>query len=243
MFVRRALLFSLFALSLPVLPAAAWQVRGDATQPQFEAFARRFAVVSHSFPRHGAAPLGITGFDVYADVAYDGEFGDDELASGAVRGGLPDDAMVITRIGARKGLPGGFDLGASVGEALDGDLRLVSADVQWAILKGGPLKPALSLRISGTETQSGGAFTHRALGAEVLASKGFAILTPYVGAGVIASRAKLDRPRGLARFEDEHTQTVVFVGATLNLLLPKFTAEVERSEDTTQYALRVAFGF
>ena len=236
-----------FALSLCpfvfVSSVAAWQVRNDASQPQFEAFARRFAVASHSFPRHGAAPLGITGFDVYADIAYDGTFGDDELAQGALRGGLTNDAMAVTRIGARKGLPGGFDLGASVGEALDGDLRLLSADVQWAILDGGPLSPALSIRVAGTETQGGGAFSQRALSAELLASKGFAVLTPYVGLGVIASRAKLDRPGALPDFEEEHTQAVAFVGATLNLLLPKFTAEIERSEDTTQYAFRVAFGF
>lgn len=240
----RRVLFVLSSCLFVFAPSvSAWQVRGDASEPQFQAFARRFAVASHAFPRHGAAPLGITGFDVYADISYDGTFGDDALAQGALRGSLPNDAMAITRIGARKGLPGGFDVGASIGEALDGDIRLLSADVQWAILDGGPLSPALSIRVAGTETQSSGAFTLRALSAEVLASKGFAILTPYVGAGVIASRAKLDRPGALPSFEDEHTQAVAFVGATLNLLLPKFTAEIERSEDTTQYAFRVAFGF
>ena len=37
----------------------------------------------------------------------------------------------------RKGLPGGFDIGASYGEALGGDIKLISSELQYAIANGG----------------------------------------------------------------------------------------------------------
>ncbi|HBL26906.1 MAG TPA: hypothetical protein DD490_08740 [Acidobacteria bacterium] len=227
-------------LALFALPVAAAEVRPDASEAAFGDFHRRFSLAAYAYPRHGAAALGLLGFDVYADVAVDRTFGDETFARAVLDDGLTGDMLGVVRVGARKGLPGGFNLGVSYGRALETDVKLVSAEVQWSILKGGPLTPALALRATGTRSLDDSAYTLDQYGAEILFSKGFTVLTPYVGAGVVRSEGTLDATRGRT-FTTTETSGVLYAGVTLNLLLPKITVEVEKA-DVVQGAVRVAFG-
>jgi hypothetical protein len=127
----------------------------------------------------------------------------------------------------------------SYARALGGDVDLVSADLQWAIVEGGPATPALGLRLTGTRTVNAEAYELDQYGAEVLLSKGFAILTPYVGGGVVHSKGTLTSQR--RSFEDTHTRGIFYGGLTLNLLLPKITVEVEKAE-VVQWSARISIG-
>lgn len=237
--MRKILLF--LALALAAAPALAWEVSGDAPEGDFRAFHRRFSSAAYHYPRHGAAPLGLIGFEVYADAAVDRDFDDEPFADTVIDGDLTGGLLSVARIGARKGLPGGIDLGLAYGRALGSDLELVSADLQWAFVKGGPLTPAVSLRLTGTRTLDAGVYDLDQYGAEVFVSKGFTILTPYIGAGVVHSKGQLDSTLG-GTFEESETRGVVYGGITLNLLLPKITVEVEKAE-VVQGAVRIGIGF
>lgn len=237
--MRRALILA-FLLSASALPAAAAGLRSDAPEADFREFHRRFATAAYHYPRHGAAPLGLIGFDVYADIAVDQEFGDEPFAETVFDDDLTGGFLSIVRVGGRKGLPAGIDLGVAYGRALDADLELVSGDLQWAILDGGALTPALSLRLTGTRTLSSEVYGLDQYGAELLLSKGFAVLTPFVGAGVVRSEGSFESSLGRT-FEDSETRGVFYGGLTLNLLLPKITVSVEKA-DVIQGAVRVAFG-
>ena len=241
---NRVLLVVLSALAAAAIvrPAAAWEVRPDAPAGAFEDFHRRFAFAAYPYPRHGAAPLGITGFRIYAEATADREFEDEPFFAAVVDGDLPLDTLSIARVGVRKGLPGGIDLGASWGRAVDGDLELISGELSWAILDGGAVAPALALRLTGTQTTGGGAYDLDLYGAELELSKGFAVATPYVGAGAYAADGALDRGALGARFETDHTAGFVYAGVTINLLVPKLTFEVEQGE-AFQGAFNLAFGF
>lgn len=223
-----------------VLPSMAAEVRPDAPEADFREFNRRFALAAYHYPRHGAAPLGLVGFDVYADVAVDRDFGDEEFVRNVLDDDLTGDMLGVVRVGARKGLPAGIDIGLAYGRALETDIELVSADLQWAILEGGVLEPALSLRVTGTRTMGSEVYDLDQYGAELLFSKGFTVLTPYIGAGVVHSAGSLDSSLG-GTFEDSATRGVLYGGITLNLLLPKITVEIEKA-DVVQGAVRVAFG-
>jgi hypothetical protein len=142
-------------------------------------------------------------------------------------------------VGARKGLPGGIDIGASYGKALGGDVNLVSGEVQYAIFHGGVLAPALSVRVTGTRTIDAKAYRLDQYGAELLLSKGFPVVTPYVGAGIVRSKGTLDST--LRSLSETDTRPVVFAGVTLSLLVPKIHIEVERG-DGFQAAVRVGIG-
>ncbi len=237
---RVELLLPLFLLA--ALPAAAsWEVNGNATGEDFRAFNRRFSSDAYFYPRHGAAPLGLLGFEAYADATYDKSFGGQSFNGTAVRGNFTGDVLSVARVGVRKGLPGGFDLGASYGKALGGDVTLVSGEVQYAILNGGLVSPALSVRVTGTRTIDAKAYHLDQYGAELLLSKGFVVLTPYIGAGLVRSQGTLDSPLGGSRQETD-TRGVLFAGVTLNLLVPKIHFEVEKG-DSLQAAVRVGIGF
>lgn len=223
-------------------PAAAWEVRSDAAEADFQAFHQRFAFAAYPYPRHGAAPLGITGFRIYAEATGDLEFADEPFFEGAVDGDLPLDTLSIARIGVRKGLPGGIDLGASVGRAVGGDVELISGELSWAILDGGAVTPSLGLRLTGTRSTGGGPYDLDLYGAELELSKGFAVATPYVGAGAYVADGTLDRGALGPRFETDDTAAFVYAGVTVNLLLPKLTFEVEQGE-AFQGAFNLAFGF
>ena len=230
------------ALSAVAAPAAGWEVRPDAPREAFEAFHRHFAFAAYPYPRHGAAPLGITGFRVYAEATGDRDFEDEPFFDAVVDGDLPLDTLSIARVGVRKGLPGGIDLGASWGRAVDGEIELVSGELSWAILRGGAVSPALALRLTGTQSTGGGPYDLDLYGAELELSKGFAVATPYVGAGAYRGEGTLDRGDLGPRFDAEDTSGFVYAGVTINLLVPKLTFEVEQGE-ALQGAFNLAFGF
>lgn len=237
-----AALVALPALLIPAAPADAWEVSPGASLEDFEAFHSRFAFAAYPYPRHGAAPLGITGFRVYAEATVDRDFDEEGFFPGAVDGDLPGGTMSIVRVGARKGLPGGFDLGASYGEAVDGDVELISGELSWAILDGGAVSPALGLRVTGTRSTGGSRYDLDLYGAELELSKGFAVVTPYVGGGFYYAEGSLDRGALGDPFETDETRGFVYAGVTLNLLLPKITVEVEQGE-ALQGAINLAIGF
>jgi hypothetical protein len=95
--------------------------------------------------------------------------------------------------------------------------------------------------VTGTRTIDARAYRLDQYGAELLFSKGFVVLTPYVGAGLVRSRGTLDSPIGGSRQETD-TRGVLFAGVTLNLLVPKIHFEVEKG-DALQAAVRVGIGF
>lgn len=218
--------------------ASAWGIRDDATRAALGDFNRDFGSAAFAYPRHGAGALGWIGFEVWADVSGVEGFADDALGATAVEGELPGDFLAIARVGARKGLPGGIDLGISYGEVLDADFDLLSAEVKYSLLEGGLLKPALAVRLSGTRSSGGDAYEFSQLGADVTFSKGFANLVPYVGVGLVHSESEIDR--GLAGpLTVDSTDEVLFAGVTINLLLPRINVSVEQGE---QLQLAVRFG-
>jgi hypothetical protein len=232
--------FFAFLLVLSALPALAADVRPDASEADFREFNRRFSMASYYYPRHGASPLGLIGFDVYADAAVDSGFGDEDAVARTLDDDLTGDMLAVVRVGARKGLPAGINIGVAYGRALETDVDLLSADLQWAIIEGGVLAPALSLRLTGTRAMGSDVYDLDQYGAELLLSKGFTVLTPFVGAGIVRSEGSLESSLGRT-FEDSQTRGIVYGGVTLNLLLPKITVEVEKA-DVVQGAVRVAIG-
>jgi hypothetical protein len=236
----RVELFLLLALAAAVPAAASWEVNGNATSGDFHDFHRRFSSDVYFYPRHSAAPLGLVGFEVYADTTYEGSFDNQSFNDTAVKGDYTGGFLSVGRVGIRKGLPWGIDLGLSYGKALGGDVELVSGEFQYAILHGGILAPALSVRITGTRTVDANAYRLDQYGAELLLSKGFPAVTPYVGVGFVRSEGRLDSNR--RSLSETTTHPVLFAGVTISVLVPKIHVELERGE-VLQAAVRIGIGF
>lgn len=201
-----------------------------------------------------AAPLGITGFDVGVEASvmpinndyWDTAFGGDGKAPAA---------LVIPKIRARKGLPLGIDVGAMYSYVPDSNIKLFGAEVSYAILDGSVATPALGIRGTYTKLTGVNELDFQTAGVDASISKGFLILTPYAGAGMvyIDSKAKgnlqslaqtVGSPTGgKALSEEKFWQPRYFVGLKLSPL-PLFgiTAEAEYSERPI-YSLKAALSF
>lgn len=215
-------------------------IDAGATLENLESFHRHYSSAMYAYPRHAAAPLGVTGFEVAGSVGYVADFDEHEFASEVLADDLTVDALAPVAVMARKGIPWNIDLGLSWSRDLDLDLDRWSAEMQWAFIDGGAATPALALRVTAGQGEND-VYRLRQSGIEVLASKGFAILTPFAGVGVVYSEGRFDRPFG-DRPSFDTTQSIWYVGATLNLLLPKITATMEKGEDL-MWVVQIGFGF
>jgi hypothetical protein len=215
------------------LAARAWKVDGNASPAELAAFHHSFGVASHLFPRHKAEPLGWTGFEVWVDTSFLPDY-----QEGGVSGNLPKDGLAVSRVGVRKGFPRGIDLGVALGRA--GDVDLVDAELEWAILRGGAAKPALGVRLAAGRAKDD-VYELDRWSAELVLSKGFGPVTPFVSAGVVRCEADF-RPTSGAAFGVNETHEVLAAGLTLSLLLPRLTVSVEEAGEL-QFAVRASFGF
>jgi aspartate/methionine/tyrosine aminotransferase len=116
------LLFIVLGVLATVPAQASFSVSPHATRGDFEAFHRRLSSDAYFYPRHSAAPLGLIGFEVYADATYEDKFDDQSFNQTAVDGDYTG-VLVVHSLSKRSNLAGyraGFVAGdpALVGELL-----------------------------------------------------------------------------------------------------------------------------
>lgn len=233
-----AMLFSA-ALVLPALAGASdWNLNPDAPKGEIEDFHKDFADAVYPYPGHDAVPLGLVGFEVYVDGSYNHGFGDAVGSQHPINGSLPGGVLSVARVGVRKGLPLGIDLEATYGRILGSDLNLISGSVQWALLKGGVASPALSFRLTGSQSTGVSYYRLRQLGVEAVASKGFTVFTPYIGAGFVRSESRFAFIEG---HDATSTEPILFGGVTIKLLIPRINLEVQKGRGF-QATVKLGFG-
>ncbi len=156
------------------------------------------------------------------------------------------DAVAMAGISAHKGLPFGIDLGAFYTTIPSTDAEAYGAEIRYAILEGGIAQPALALRGAYTATAGIDDFDYEAYSADISLSKGFALLTPYLGAGYVWATAT---PSGSVTGAPLNLQEVdvdnerFFVGMRITLAILELTPEYERIGDNNAYNLRLGFSF
>lgn len=135
-----------------------------------------------------------------------------------------------------KGLPLNIDVAAHYAKVTGTDASVYGAELRYAILGGSTLMPALTTRIAYSTTTGNDSFDFDTLSADVALSKGFVMVTPYAGAGVV---------RGQIDAHSLGKESVVtgrfFVGARLTLGFIQLTPEIERIGSNTVANLRIGF--
>ena len=203
---------------------------------------------------HNVAPsvsLGVTGFDVAVEATSFDIQKSKPYWQAAFAGDAPD-FLVIPRLRVRKGLPFGIDVGAMYSYVPDSNIKLIGAEVATAVIDGGLLTPTLGLRGSYTKLTGVDQLDLQTIAIDANLSKGFAIVTPYVGAGMvwIDSKAKGQLASGtlpgigvVALAEERIWQPRFFGGVKLSPLpLFAITGELEYSERPA-YSLKAAINF
>jgi hypothetical protein len=197
-----------------------------------------------------AEPLGITGFD----VGLEGSFvsistGNNNYWEKAFSNNAPS-ILVLPKIRVQKGLPFGVDVGAMYSYLPGSNIKLFGAEVSYAILEGSIATPALKVRGTYTKLTGVNDLAFQTTGIDASISKGFLLLTPYAGVGMVRIDSKpqgdlqrLSTLAGSPLNEEKIWQSRYFVGLKISPL-PLFavTAEAEYSKRPV-YSLKAAISF
>ncbi|MCF6236787.1 MAG: hypothetical protein L3J70_10530 [Gammaproteobacteria bacterium] len=191
-----------------------------------------------------AEPMGILGFDVGVEVTAT-QMEHSDIWKKAASSNGSSSVLYLPKLHAHKGLPFGFDIGASYSALPSTDISMMGAEVRYAILEGSIATPALAVR--GTYSRINGIdeLDFETKGLELSLSKGFAILTPYGGVGKVWVNSD---PGGVAKSvagleSESFAENKLFAGISMNLLILNLTVEADKIGDNTSYSAKVSLGF
>ncbi|HEY6094347.1 MAG TPA: hypothetical protein VIU93_05265 [Gallionellaceae bacterium] len=187
-----------------------------------------------------AEPLGVTGFDVGLEVTATDISKSSSALSHASGGSTPVSTLYVPKLHVAKGLPFGIDVAASVAVVPTTNIRVVGAELRYALMEGGVALPAVAIRgaissLSGVDQLS---FSTKSL--DISISKGFAMITPYAGVGQVWVDSKANVG---TLSEETFSQGKFFVGANLNFGLMNFALEADKTGGTQSYTAKLGFRF
>lgn len=184
-------------------------------------------------------PLGVTGFDLGIEATAT-QLENSARYGGAFSGSIPD-TLYLPKLHIHKGLPFGFDIGASYSAVPDSNIKVWGAEVRYAILKGSTTMPAVAIRGSYSALDGVDQLKLNTTGVDLSISKGFAIFTPYAGVGKVWVRSTPDASTTLT--EEDFDMGKVFVGVNMNLAVVNIAVEGDKTGDATSYGLKLGWRF
>lgn len=190
-----------------------------------------------------AEPEGLTGFDIGAEVSMVKI--DSDIWNEVVTNGDAPDYLAVPRIHVRKGLPFNIDVGAMYSEIPNSNIKLYGGEVQVALLEGSVVTPALAIRGSYTTLEGVDDLSLKTYAADAVVSKGFAMLTPYAGIGVVGISGKYegnDTTLQATLKDQDFTETRYFGGVQLSMMLARLTVEAEYLNNPV-YSLKLSIGW
>ena len=212
-------------------------------QSEFRTLSEDLGAALSYKPVTPAAALGTTGFDLGIEVTQTDTSKSAQIWTKATGGGSSVSKVYVPKLHVAKGLPFGIDVAAFYSKIPSSNISLTGAELRYAIVDGGIATPAVALR--GSYTKLGGVdqLAFNTKGLDLSVSKGFAMLTPYIGVGQVwvDSKASVNGTDGA--LSEKFTQSKVFVGANLNLGLTNIAAEMDKTGGIQSVSLKLGFRF
>jgi len=212
------------------------------TQGEFESFTKELGVALSFNPMSPAEPLGVTGFDIGAELIVTDISDNKKYWETLVDDNDPSSYLPVPRLHVQKGLPFNVDIGAMYTEVPNSNIKLWGVELKYALLEGTAATPALSIRGSFSKLEGVDELDITTQSGDILISKGFMMLTPY--AGLSALRVNGSENSDLVNFEDVHE--VIYRGlAGLQFSpLPLFVINLEASiGEVNQYGVKAGIRF
>lgn len=242
----KRILTILLLLSFCVAPALAakydFTIPATFTESQFNDIVKEAGTVIAYRGVAPAEPGGLTGFDIGVEASF---FKIDSTLWDEVIAGDAPTYLPVPRVHLRKGLPFGIDLGASYAMVPSSNIKLIGGELQYAIMDGSTVLPALAVRGHYSTLLGVDDFDLETYGADAVVSKGFLFLTPYVGAGVLRSDGQYTGTDATlkANLRDQRATTPrYFGGVQIAMTLLRLTLEAEYSEFPV-YTAKVSLGW
>lgn len=192
-------------------------------------------------PFSPAETLGVTGFELGASVTMvkiDDAVWNDALSDADAPSMLP-----VPRLMARKGLPFGFDIGASYTSVPGSNVTVIGGELRKSLIEGTTAIPAVSVlghfsNLSGVDDLDLSTY-----GIDLGISKGFAIFTPYGGIGQVWYEGT-EHTSSLALDPRDTSETRGYLGMRFGFLpFMNLTAQADFSSVVNSYTLRLNLGF
>ncbi|MGA1861671.1 hypothetical protein OWM07_02135 [Deferribacter thermophilus] len=189
-----------------------------------------------------AEPLGITGFDVAAELVLTDIDDGKKYWKAIFSDKDPYSYLPVPRVHVQKGLPFGIDIGGMYTYVPNTNIRLWGVELKYAILKGNVALPAIAVRGAFSKLEGVDELDVNTQSIDLMISKGFLMFTPY--AGVTALRVNTKEHSDLVNLDDEHNTIYRgFVGLQISPL-PLFVINAEASMGTVkQYGLKIGLRF
>jgi hypothetical protein len=154
-----------------------------------------------------------------------------QIATGHDLNILPVPKLYVT-----KGLPFGIDIGGFYTKVPSSNIKLYGAEIQYAILDGSALTPAVAMRGTFTKLDGVDQLSFDSQGLELLVSKGFVGVTPYGGIGTVRGKSTA---HGVALNAETSNQTKVFAGVNWNVMLANLALEYDRTGKNDSLSAKV----
>lgn len=151
------------------------------TQAAFSSFVEEIGAATAYNPASPAETLGTIGLDV--GVSLTAVDIDSTLWNSALADGSAPSSLLIPRLHARKGLPFGIDLGASVIVVPSSDVKVIGGELRKALLEGTAATPAVSVLVHYSTLTGVDDLDLSSYGIDLGISKGILMFTPYAGVG------------------------------------------------------------
>ena len=212
---------------------------GAVAQDNFKKLSEDLSAATNYKALSPAEALGITGFDIGVELTatslqYTDEF---DIACG----GCGVETIAIPKIHLHKGLPMGIDVGMVHSSGSNTNVSLTGFELRYAIIDGGIAMPALAVRMTYSMLDGIDDLELESRGVELSLSKGFAMLTPYVGVGQHWTTSTPAASTGLK--EEDFTQTKYVAGFNLNLGLINFDFEADNTGEAQTIGAKVGIRF
>lgn len=223
----------------------------DTANSQFNSLCKDLGQALNFIPLAPPEPYGITGFDVGVGITLLKINQDSDYWKYATSDMEQPPMLPVPKLSAQKGLPLGLDVGAVLAFIPQSNVKLVGAELRWALLRGGFVKPAIGIRGSYTKLLGIPHLNFQTETIDASISKQIAIITPYVGVGQVFTQGKASFD-----YTDPDTNAVTSVelntkalsetrgiaGIRLSMLLLSITAEVDFSR-IISYNFKLSAGF
>lgn len=229
-------LVTLCAASIQPVLAADLSGLGNLSQSEFRTLSEDFGAAFSYKPVAPSEAQGLTGFDLGVELT-----GTDitRSAGALTKAGASDSTMntlLIPKLHLHKGLTGRMDVGGFVGSVPAINANLYGAELRYALLQGGVATPAIGVRGAFTQLSGPSQLTFNTRSLDVSVSKGFAVLTPYVGVGQVWVNSS---PNAGSLAGESFNQGKVFIGASMGLGLLKLTFEGDRTGSTSSWGVKL----
>lgn len=207
---------------------------------QFESFADDLVAALSYKSSASAEPLGVLGFDLGLGVSL---VRLENAESWGIATGSTTEYLPIPKVSLTKGLPFDVDVGAFVAAVPGSNIFVYGAQLQYALMAGNPVLPAVALRGGMTRLSGVEQLSLETRSVELVVSKGLFAFTPYAGVGRVWGDVTPNSAAAATLQTLSPTQDRIFAGLQFGLVIGSLSLEVDKTGDALGASTKLGLRF